>query len=74
LRLQGRSDDDIRLSETTNTLLVDMQVPMTRAQARQFNFHVRSFEMTLSIGFENILLFNDLIIINMHGDEEEDVG
>jgi hypothetical protein len=30
--------------------------------------------MTLSIGFENILLLNDFIIINMHGDEEEDVG
>jgi hypothetical protein len=28
----------------------------------------------LSIGFENILLPNDLIIIKNHGDDEEDIG
>jgi hypothetical protein len=30
--------------------------------------------MTLSIDFENILLYNDLIIIRNHGDDEEDIG
>jgi hypothetical protein len=44
---------------------VDMQVSMTKAQAQQ---------LTLLIGFENILLPNDLIIIQNHRDDDEDVG
>jgi hypothetical protein len=42
-----------------------MQVSMTKAQAQQ---------LTLLIGFENILLPNDLIIIQNHRDDDEDVG
>jgi hypothetical protein len=35
---------------------------------------VNSFQITLSIDFENILLPNDLIIVRNHGDDEEDFG
>jgi hypothetical protein len=33
-----------------------------------------SFQITLLIDFENILLPNNLIIVSNHGDDEEDVG
>jgi hypothetical protein len=33
-----------------------------------------SFQITLSINFENILLPNNLIIIRNHEDDNEDIG
>jgi hypothetical protein len=71
---EGETDEDIRASDATNTFLVDMQVPMNRTQAQQLNLQLSSFQITLSIDFENILLHNNLIIVRNHGDDEEDIG
>ena len=38
------------------------------------DYKVSSFQINLSSGFENKLLYNDLIIVRNYGDGEEDVG
>jgi hypothetical protein len=35
---------------------------------------INSFQITLSIDFDNIFLPNDLILVRNHGDKEENVG
>jgi hypothetical protein len=68
---QSVNDEDIRGLDTTNTFLVDMQVPMNRTQARQLNLQVSTFQITLPTDFGNIFLPNDVIIVRNHGDDEE---
>jgi hypothetical protein len=66
------SDEDIRASDPTNAFLVDMEVAMNWTRGRQLNLQVSSFQITLLIDFENILLPNDLIIVTNYGDNDED--
>jgi hypothetical protein len=65
----------------SNTPLVNIQVLMTRAHVTiefvgelVLNLQVSSFQINLMCGFENKLLYDNLIIIRNHENDEEDVG
>jgi hypothetical protein len=62
-------DEDITTMETNNTLLVDVQGPITRTRARQLNLQVSSFLCTYSCAFENSVLPNELIVLRNEGED-----
>jgi hypothetical protein len=63
-------DDDITPLDTNNNPPLNVQDPITRAQARQLS----SFLNSSSYDYENRLLPNDYIVIREHGEGQGILG
>jgi hypothetical protein len=70
----GGRDEDITSLDTNNNPPLNVQGPITRAQARQLNLEVSSFLNCSSYDYENRLLPNDYIVISNHGEGQEILG
>ena len=68
---EGKDDEDITPSDAHNNPPLNIQGPITRARARQFNSEVSSFLSTSFYDFENRLLSNDYIMIRNLGEDQE---
>jgi hypothetical protein len=71
---EGKDDEDITPSHTHNDPLLDIQVPITRARARQLNLEVSSFLSNSLYDYENRLLPNDYIVLRYEGEVQETHG
>jgi hypothetical protein len=67
-------DEDITPLDTNNNPPLNVQGPITRAQARQLNLEVSSFLNSSSYDYENRLLPNDYIVIRNHGEGQGIIG
>jgi hypothetical protein len=67
-------DEDITPLDTNNNPPLNVQGPITRAQARQLNLEVSSFLNSSSYDYENRLLPNDYIVIRNHGEGQGILG
>jgi hypothetical protein len=71
---EEEDDEDITPSHTHNDPLLDIQVPITRARARQLNLEVSSFLSNSLYDYENRLLPNDYIVLRYEGEVQETHG
>jgi hypothetical protein len=71
---EEEDDEDITPLDTNNNPPMNVQRPITRAQARQLNLEVSSFLNSSSFDYENRLLLNDYIVIRNHGEGQEILG
>jgi hypothetical protein len=68
------ADEDITPLDTNNNPPLNVQGPITRAQARQLNLEVSSLLNSSSYDYENKLLSNDYIVIRNHVEGQEILG
>jgi hypothetical protein len=74
LKAPSAPDEDITPLDTNNNPPLNVQGPITRAQARQLNLEVSSFLNSSSYDYENRLLPNDYIVIRNHGEDQGILG